>query len=34
MEANDIADVVYAASTLSTQAVVDEIIVTPQLGDL
>ena len=34
LEANDIADLVYAASILSPQAVVDEIVITPQLGDL
>ena len=34
MEAKDIADLVYTAATLSPQAVVDEIIVNPQLGEL
>lgn len=34
MEANDIAEMVYAATTLSQQAVVDEITITPQLGPL
>jgi short-subunit dehydrogenase len=34
MEANDIADMVYAASLLSPQACVEEILLRPQLGDL
>lgn len=34
MEAKDIADLVLAASMLSKQAVVEEIIIRPQLGDL
>jgi short-subunit dehydrogenase len=34
MEASDIAKMVFAASTLSPQAVVEEIIIRPQLGDL
>jgi len=34
LEANDIADLVYAASQLSPQACVEEIVVRPQLGDL
>jgi short-subunit dehydrogenase len=34
MEAGDIADLVYAASRLSLQAVVEEILVRPQLGDI
>lgn len=34
MEAGDIAKMVYAASQLSPQAVVEEIIVRPQKGDL
>jgi short-subunit dehydrogenase len=34
MEANDIASLVYAASQLSFQACVEDIIVRPQLGDL
>ena len=34
MEANDIAEMVYAASKLSPQAVVEDIILRPQLGDL
>jgi NADP-dependent 3-hydroxy acid dehydrogenase YdfG len=34
MEANDIADMVFAASQLSPQACVEEIILRPQLGDL
>lgn len=34
MEASDIAAMVYAASQLSAQAVVEEIILRPQLGDL
>ncbi|NDC31205.1 MAG: SDR family oxidoreductase [Bacteroidetes bacterium] len=34
MEANDVASMVYAASLLSLQACVEEIIMRPQLGDL
>jgi short-subunit dehydrogenase len=34
MVANDIATMVYAASQLSPQAVVEDIILRPQLGDL
>lgn len=34
MEVNDIASMVFAASQLSPQACVDEILVTPQLGNL
>lgn len=34
MESNDIAKMVYAASQLSPQAVVEDIIMRPQLGDL
>lgn len=34
MEANDIAAMVLASSKLSAQAVVEEIIIRPQLGDL
>lgn len=34
MEASDIAQLVYAASQLSIQACVEEILVRPQLGDL
>jgi short-subunit dehydrogenase len=34
MEANDIAAMIYAASQLSAQACVEEIIMRPQLGDL
>ena len=34
MEANDIATMVYAASQLSAQACVEDIIMRPQLGDL
>lgn len=34
MEANDVADMVYAASKLSPMAVVEDIILRPQLGDL
>ena len=34
MEANDIAIMVYAASQLSAQACVEEILLRPQLGDL
>ncbi|HEX8331803.1 MAG TPA: SDR family oxidoreductase [Segetibacter sp.] len=34
MEANDIAEMVFAASKLSPMAVVEDIILRPQLGDL
>jgi short-subunit dehydrogenase len=34
METEDIAKMIYAASRLSPQAVVEEIIMRPQLGDL
>ncbi len=34
MEANDIVEMVYACTKLSPQAVVEEIIIRPQLGDL
>lgn len=34
MEANDIAKVIYDATLLSPQAVIEEIIIRPQLGDL
>jgi short-subunit dehydrogenase len=34
MEASDIAKMIFAASTLSPQAVVEEITIRPQLGDL
>jgi short-subunit dehydrogenase len=34
MEARDIADMVYAASCLSPQAAVEDILLRPQLGDL
>jgi short-subunit dehydrogenase len=34
MEASDIAQLVYAASQLSVQACVEDIIIRPQLGDL
>jgi len=34
MEAQDIADMVYAASQLSPQATVEDIILRPQLGDI
>lgn len=34
MEVNDIAKVIYDATLLSPQAVVEEIIIRPQLGDL
>jgi len=34
MEATDIAQLVYAASLLSAQACVEEIVIRPQLGDL
>ncbi|MBV9963229.1 MAG: SDR family NAD(P)-dependent oxidoreductase [Parafilimonas sp.] len=34
MEVNDVANMIYAASLLSPQACVEEIIMRPQLGDL
>ena len=34
MEANDISEMIYAASLLSPQACVEDIIIRPQLGDL
>jgi len=34
MEANDIAEMIYAAAHLSPQACVEDIIIRPQLGDL
>lgn len=34
MEANDVAEMVYAASLLSPQACVEDILLRPQLGDL
>jgi len=34
MEVNDIAEMVYAASLLSPQACVEDIVIRPQLGDL
>jgi short-subunit dehydrogenase len=34
MEASDIAKMIYAATQLSNQAVVEDIVVRPQLGDL
>ena len=34
MESEDIAAMVYAASNLTQQAVVEEIVLRPQLGDL
>ncbi len=34
MESADIADMIYAASTLSPSAVVEEIVLRPQLGDI
>jgi len=34
MEAGDIAQMVYAASCLTPQACVEEILIRPQLGDL
>ncbi len=34
MEANDIAEMIYAASILSPQACVEDIIIRPQQGDL
>lgn len=34
MEANDIAEIIYTTSQLSAQAVVEDILMRPQLGDL
>jgi len=34
MEATDIAEMIYASTRLSPQAVVEEIVIRPQLGDL
>ena len=34
MQADDIAKLIYAASQLSPQACVEDIVVRPQLGDL
>lgn len=34
MEANDVAQMIYTASQLSPQAVVEDIVMRPQLGDL
>jgi NADP-dependent 3-hydroxy acid dehydrogenase YdfG len=34
MEADDIAKMIYAATQLSPQAVVEDIVLRPQLGDL
>lgn len=34
MEANDIAEIIYASSKLSPQACVEDIVIRPQLGDL
>jgi hypothetical protein len=34
MKAEDVAETVYAAYTLSKRSVVEEIIIRPQLGDL
>jgi hypothetical protein len=34
MEAMDVAEMVFAASKLSIQACVEEIVMRPQLGDL
>ena len=34
MEANDVAEMIFASTRLSVQAVVEEIIIRPQLGDL
>ena len=34
MEANDIAKAIYNATQLSPQAVIEEILIRPQLGDL
>jgi short-subunit dehydrogenase len=34
MEVNDVAELIYAAGSLSPMAVVEDIIMRPQLGDL
>lgn len=34
MEAGDVAEMVYAATRLSPQATVEDIVLRPQLGDL
>ena len=34
MEVNDIVDMIFAATQLTSQAVVEDIIIRPQLGDL
>ena len=34
MEVNDVASMVYAASLLSPQACIEDIIMRPQLGDV
>ncbi len=34
MEVNDVAEMIYAATKLSAQAVVEDIVIRPQLGDL
>ena len=34
MEANDVAQMIYTASQLSPRAVVEDIVMRPQLGDL
>ena len=34
MEADDIAKMIFASTTLSAQAVVEDIIIRPQLGDM
>lgn len=34
MEASDIAEMIYASTRLTSQAVVEEIVIRPQLGDL
>lgn len=34
MESNDIAEMIYASSKLSPQAVVEDIVIRPQLGDV
>ena len=34
MEVNDIAEMIYAASLLSPQACVEDIVIRPQQGDL
>ena len=34
MQAQDIADTIYGATQLSNSAVVEELIIRPQLGDL